>query len=120
MSDFSERLVALRGYTPRTVVCAALGIKESTYTTYEHGKHEPNIATIKRIAEYFRVSCDYLLTGMGGDGTVSVSNNGDHSPVATQNASCAECPLARTVERQSALIERLSLALKGATPPARK
>ena len=109
MSEFKDRLVALRGYTPRHVVCAALGIKEPTYAAWEYGRNEPGIKNLALLASYFHVSGDFLI-GLGEGATVSVSNNGDHSPVATQNASCAECPLARTVERQAALIERLSLA----------
>ncbi len=112
MSEFSARLVSLRGLAPRSATAAALGIKESTYATYERGAHEPSLATLLRIAKYFHVSLDYLVAGTGAE-SVSVTHNGDHSPVATQNASCAECPLARTVERQAALIERLSLAMKG-------
>ena len=111
MSEFKERLVALRGYTPRNVVCAAIGVKEPTYAAWEYGRNEPGIKNLALLASYFHVSGDYLI-GLVENAGVSVSHNGDHSPVATQNASCAECPLARTVERQAALIERLSLAVK--------
>jgi len=109
MTGFKERLIAIRGYTPRNVVCTALGIKEPTYAAWEYGRNEPPLDALAKIATYFNVSSDYLLGIVDGRG-VSVGHNGDHSPVASSNVNCSECPLTRTVERQAALIERLSLA----------
>lgn len=39
----------------------ALGVSESTISLYESGKHEPDHATLIKIADYFNVSIDYLL-----------------------------------------------------------
>ena len=108
MQEFKDRLVSLRGYTPRKVVCLALGIKSDTYAAWEYGRTEPNIETLAKIARYFGCSGDYLL-GLEERG-VSVNNNGDHSPVASSNVNCSDCALARTIERQAAIIERLSEA----------
>ncbi len=37
-----------------------LGIKKTTYWSYETGRTEPDIETLKKIADYFDVSLDYL------------------------------------------------------------
>lgn len=37
------------------------GVSESTISLYENGKHEPDHETLKKIADYFNVSIDYLL-----------------------------------------------------------
>lgn len=39
----------------------AFGIKRGTLSAYERNAREPNIETIRRIAEYFGVTSDYLI-----------------------------------------------------------
>ena len=39
----------------------AFGIKQGTLSAYERNAREPNIETIRKIAEYFGVTSDYLL-----------------------------------------------------------
>ena len=38
-----------------------LGVNNSTISMYESGKRQPNHETLKKIADYFNVSIDYLL-----------------------------------------------------------
>lgn len=38
-----------------------LGITVAAYSLYERGKREPNLDMLKKIAEYFNVSIDYLM-----------------------------------------------------------
>lgn len=38
-----------------------IGVAESTVSLYEQGKREPDNATLKKLADYFEVSVDYLL-----------------------------------------------------------
>jgi transcriptional regulator with XRE-family HTH domain len=38
-----------------------LSMAKTTYNNYEKGKREPDIETIKHMAEFFDVSTDYLL-----------------------------------------------------------
>ncbi len=38
-----------------------IGIKQYTYSNYESGKTEPNIETLKKIADIFNVDTDYLI-----------------------------------------------------------
>ena len=63
MPDFSQRLKELRKKRKLTQKQLAenLGIATSTIIKYERGEREPNIQNIKRFAQYFEVSIDYLL-----------------------------------------------------------
>lgn len=40
-----------------------LGVAKSTYSMYESGNREPNIQTIRKIADILGVSVEYLMTG---------------------------------------------------------
>ncbi|MBR0278062.1 MAG: helix-turn-helix transcriptional regulator [Clostridia bacterium] len=42
-------------------VSEELGIAQSTYSLYENGEREPNLAKIKKIAELYMVSIDELF-----------------------------------------------------------
>lgn len=39
----------------------AFGIKQGTLSAYERNAREPNVETIRKIAEYFGVTADYLI-----------------------------------------------------------
>ncbi len=45
----------------QTSIAAALHIGQSTYNRYERGIREPDQETLKKIADYFHVSLDFLL-----------------------------------------------------------
>ena len=38
-----------------------IGIAQTTYAGYETGRYEPDIETLIKIADYFKVSVDYLV-----------------------------------------------------------
>ncbi len=38
-----------------------VGVAESTISLYENEKREPDLSTLKKIADYFGVSVDYIL-----------------------------------------------------------
>lgn len=62
---FAERFKLLReqaGLT-QTAFARAFGVAQSTVAGWESGSREPNIATVRRLAEYFGVTADYLLGG---------------------------------------------------------
>ncbi len=42
-------------------VGSAVGSAESTMSLYETGKRQPDFCTMKRIADYFGVTVDYLM-----------------------------------------------------------
>ena len=41
----------------------AINVSQATMSEYETGKYEPDIPTLKRIADYFGVSVDYIVGG---------------------------------------------------------
>lgn len=57
------RLRELRKQSGLTMkqVGAAVGVAESTMSLYESGKRQPDFNTMKRIADYFCVTVDYLM-----------------------------------------------------------
>ena len=62
-SKLAENLRKLRleNELPQIIVAAELGVARSTYACYETGKNEPDIYTLIKIADYYRVSLDYLV-----------------------------------------------------------
>lgn len=60
---FRIRLKSLREAAglSQAKLAARLGVKQSTVGGWESGKREPNFETTINIADYFRVSLDYLL-----------------------------------------------------------
>ena len=42
-------------------IAKAINLTQNTYSNYEMGKTEPNIETLKKIADYYDVSIDYLV-----------------------------------------------------------
>lgn len=63
MYMFNEKIRYLRKHQELTQAEVANGINilQSTYSNYEQGTREPDISTIKRLANFFDVSIDYLL-----------------------------------------------------------
>lgn len=60
---FQIRLKQLRennGFSQKTFA-EAFGVASSTIGMWETGKREPDFDTMQRIADYFKVSVDYLL-----------------------------------------------------------
>lgn len=60
---FNEKLRRLREYQElsQADVSLKLGMPKSTYSRYETGASEPNFETLKKMANFFDVSIDYLL-----------------------------------------------------------
>lgn len=46
---------------PQIIAAAELGVARSTYACYETGKNEPDVYTLIKIADYYKVSLDYLV-----------------------------------------------------------
>lgn len=68
MSEFSNTLRYLResrGLIQKEVA-EALGISPAAYSLYEKGQREPKLDMLEKIADFFMVSLDYLLTGKKG------------------------------------------------------
>lgn len=63
MSTFSNNLKTLRklNSVSQKKLAQVLGISENSYQRYEYSTREPDIDTIKKIAEYFEISIDFLM-----------------------------------------------------------
>ena len=63
MSDFSDRLVQFREHRhlSQTAVANEIGIALRTYQYYERGEREPQLSTLIRLADFYRVSLDTLV-----------------------------------------------------------
>jgi transcriptional regulator with XRE-family HTH domain len=63
--ELHERLTKLRnqhGFTQQRVA-DSLGISRGAYANYEIGTREPDAENLKKLAELYNVTVDYLLTG---------------------------------------------------------
>jgi len=60
---FSEKLRNLREHQElsQKEICNRLGLPSSTYSRYECGDTQPNLTSLKLLANFFDVSVDYLL-----------------------------------------------------------
>lgn len=56
-------------------VAKELNIKNTTYSNWEVGVSEPDIQSLKKLADFFGVSIDYLVGREAEDGVVIVSGN---------------------------------------------
>lgn len=64
-----------RGLT-QSELATALGLAANAHISFlENGKKEPSPALVVRIAEYFGVSCDYLLRGSSSSSAPDVSSS---------------------------------------------
>lgn len=57
-----EQLLQKRGVTPYKVAKEA-GVTQTALSNWKTGKSQPTLKTLQKIANYFGVSVDYLMTG---------------------------------------------------------
>lgn len=62
MYDVFAKLCAERGVNAYRV-CKATGIRSGTITNWKKGRYNPKPETLQKIADYFGVSLEYMLTG---------------------------------------------------------
>lgn len=62
MYEIFSKLLQSYGVTPYKV-SKETGISQSTFSDWKKGKITPKSDTMKKIADYFNVSVDYLMTG---------------------------------------------------------
>ena len=63
MYDIYERLRDINGLTDYKVA-KDLGFSRTTFVSWRAGKYTPKLDKLKKIADYFGVSVDYLMTGV--------------------------------------------------------
>lgn len=61
--EIGARLRELRGQRPQTVVADKLGVAERTYQNWEAGDAKPSYRNLQKIAEFYGVGENYVLTG---------------------------------------------------------
>lgn len=61
------RLKHLRGKRTQEEVAKQIGVSRARYSHYENGRSEPDYETLKKLADYYKVTIDYLLTGAEHD-----------------------------------------------------
>ena len=63
MDILAKRLVELRTVkkVSRKEVSVRIGIAERTYQRYENDERDPDAPVLKKLADYYDVSADYLL-----------------------------------------------------------
>jgi HTH-type transcriptional regulator, competence development regulator len=67
----------------QTFVAGKIGVKNNTLSGYESGRREPDSETLRKLAEFYEVSTDYLL---GVSDTPSYKGNGkDFEPLEEIN-----------------------------------
>lgn len=70
MYSIFEKLCSERGVTAYRV-CKETGITTSTLSNWKAGRYTPKADKLKKIADYFGVSVEYLLTGKEDQSNVS-------------------------------------------------
>ncbi|WP_144624864.1 helix-turn-helix domain-containing protein [Bacillus velezensis] len=67
MSEFGDRLRELRKNSSRKIsqkeAGRSVGVSRTAYANYEHGNREPDLNTLIKLSNYYRVSLDYLIKG---------------------------------------------------------
>ncbi|WP_286058063.1 helix-turn-helix domain-containing protein [Bacillus mojavensis] len=60
---FNKKLIALRKSKKLTQeeMANKIGVHRGTYANYERGHRQPDYDTLKKIADFFEVTIDYLL-----------------------------------------------------------
>lgn len=77
--NFNENLKAARERRnmSQKEVAEGIGVAKSTYSLYESGNREPNVPTIKKIADFLNVSADDLLGINDEPQTIAAHFDGD-------------------------------------------
>ena len=94
----SERLRELRGNMSQCDFANKIGIKQTSYSSWERGAKEPLASTIRQIASTMGVSSDWLL-GLPTNGGVNTVSAGAGSAVnigsgsAPAGGDCSKCRL---------------------------
>lgn len=66
MWEVFEKLRLERGVSAYQV-CKECGLQQSQISNWKAGRYSPKIDKLKRIADYFGVTLDYLMTGVQTD-----------------------------------------------------
>lgn len=73
MYEVFEKLLKEKGISAYKLA-QEINVHRSTFTDWKYGKSEPKGKKLRKIADYFEVSVDYLLTGKEKDDIFTVEN----------------------------------------------
>jgi transcriptional regulator with XRE-family HTH domain len=59
-----ERLKKLRGKRSQEEIAEQIGISRARLSHYETGRSEPDSDTLKKLADFYRVTTDFLISGV--------------------------------------------------------
>lgn len=71
-------------------VASFLNVAVSTYSYWEQGKFEPDSETLKKLADYFDVSVDYLL---GRENHTTIDTTPRAAKIKSPRQSSFTCPV---------------------------
>lgn len=80
----------------QAALAAALGIKQSTISSWERGTREPDLSSLARLAALFGVTTDALLGLAAPSRSVDVSNLTDADAATVQRVADALRPMGRS------------------------
>jgi transcriptional regulator with XRE-family HTH domain len=132
--EIGARLRDLRGSRPQTLIASELGVAERTYQNWEAGDAKPSWRNLQKVATYYRVTEEFILTGADGgrDLPADVASNDKVEDVAVEfrervNATHSQLDriegrldearseqdrISALIEKQNALLDRQSEILE--------
>lgn len=101
-SDFSRTLALLRHEKKisQRNAAADLQVSQALLSHYENGLREPGLRFVARAAEYYNVSCDYLLGRSMSRGENASSDAADSFPFLQHDVSQELSPEAADIKKQ--------------------
>lgn len=121
--EIGARLRELRGQRPQTVVADEIGVAERTYQNWEAGDAKPSYRNLQRLAEYYRVGEDFILTGEGAAPEAPDPFAGHAESRVAELLGAVEKLLHKQndlLARQSRILERIEGAIEAEDESARR
>lgn len=119
--EIGARLRELRRGRPQTAIAEALEVSERAYQNWEAGDAKPSYRNLQRLAEFYGVGEDYILTGsnptetpdlmdgaLAGDGTIREQLAEIQRQLAA--ATSERDAILSLLARQDAILERIEKA----------
>jgi transcriptional regulator with XRE-family HTH domain len=116
--EIGGRLRELRGEKPQTAVADELGVAERTYQGWEAGETKPSYRNLQRLADYYRVREEFILTGTSDTPSPFPADpeTADERWARLEAAVEAHADIIRALlEQQSAILERIEAAVTADT-----
>lgn len=69
------KLLRVEKQIRQTDIAKLLNVAKSTFSSWENGINEPDIKTLKKLADFFGCTVDYIIGREGEDGTFYIMGN---------------------------------------------